>query len=155
LWSNWKLSPQRSTLSDPWARQGVTFAIDGGSISGRISDAGTCFNLNSVVERGPTGKLVESAMGRQQFAALLTALDFDRQQAEALTGALTDWIDSDSVPSGYGAEDDVYSLRDIPYRTGGTLLAEPSELRAVAGFNEEIYQRLRPLVCALPTPDLT
>jgi len=155
LWSNWRLSPQRSTLSDPWARQGVTFPIEGGAISGRISDAGTCFNLNSVVERGPSGKLVESETGRKQFVALLTAVDIDRQQAQALAGALTDWTDSDSAPSGYGAEDDVYSLRDIPYRTGSTLLAEPSELRAIAGFNEEIYQRLRPLVCALPSSDLT
>jgi len=155
LWGSWKANPGRSTLSDPWAREGVSFALDGGSIAGRITDAGTCFNLNSMAERGPTGLYVESPLGRAQFTALLTALEFDRQHGAALAGALVDWIDSDSAPSGYGAEDDTYALRKVPYRTGGTLLAEPSELRAIAGFTEDIYQRLRPLVCALPTPDLT
>lgn len=155
VWASWKASPQRSTLADPWAREGVAFPIDGGSMAGRISDAGTCFNLNSVAESGPTGHYVASEGGRKQFVALLVALDYSRQQSQALADAVVDWIDTDSAPSGAGAEDDTYGLRAVPYRTGGTLLAETSELRAIAGFNEDIYQRLQPLVCALPTPDLT
>ncbi len=155
VWTSWKANPQRTTLADPWARQGVVFPIDGGSIAGRISDGGTCFNLNSVVERGPAGLYGESPAGRAQFTALLIALEFDRSQAAALTGALVDWIDGDSIASSAGAEDDAYGLLTVPYRTGGTLLAEPSELRAIAGYTEVVYERLRPLVCALPTPDLT
>ena len=108
-----------------------------------------------MAERGPTGHYVASEGGRKQFVALLVALDYSRQQSQALADAVVDWIDTDSAPSGAGAEDDTYGLRAVPYRTGGTLLAETSELRAIAGFNEDIYQRLQPLVCALPTPDLT
>lgn len=155
VWASWTANPQRSTLADPWARQGVVFPIDGGSIAGRISDGGTCFNLNSVVERGAAGLFSESAAGRAQFVALLTAVELDRSQATALAGALVDWIDGDGIASSAGGEDDSYGLRTVPYRTGGTLLAETSELRAIAGYSEVIYQRLRPLVCALPTPDLT
>jgi general secretion pathway protein K len=35
------------------------------------------------------------------------------------------------------------------------LLSEVSELRAIRGFTPEIYARIRPFVCALPTADLS
>ncbi len=155
LWQSWKVNPNRSTLNDPWARQDVVFPIDGGSISGRITDGGTCFNLNSVVERGPTGLYVRSETGRTQYVALLTALEFDRRLSTALASALIDWIDSDGASSDDGAEDETYGSRNVPYRTAATLLAEPSELRAIAGYTEEVYGRLRPVVCALPAVDLS
>jgi len=154
LWRSWKANAARSSLDDAWARENVVFPIDGGSISGRISDGGTCFNLNSVVERGPTGLYTAREAGRAQYVALLTALEFDRRLSASLAGALTDWIDSDGVSTD-GAEDETYALRKVPYRTAGTPLAEPSELRAVAGYTEDVYQRLRPVVCALPTDDLS
>ncbi len=155
LWRSWKVSSSRSTLRDPWAKDGVAFAIDGGSISGRITDGGTCFNLNSVAERGPTGLTIVRATGQEQYIALLTALEFDRRLSAALAASLVDWVDSDGESAAYGAEDEYYGARLVPYRTAGTLLAEPSELRAISGYTEEIYQRLRPLVCALPTNDLS
>jgi len=155
LWRSWKANPHRSTLDDPWAMQGVAFAIDGGSIKGQITDGGNCFNLNSVVDRGPTGLYVGRPKIQEQYSALLTALDFDRDISAALAATLVDWIDSDSVPVNRGAEDYTYGARPTPYRTGGTLLAEPSELRAVAGYTEDVYRRLRPFVCALPTTDLS
>jgi len=155
LWRSWKANAHRSTLNDPWAAEGVEFAIDGGSITGQIHDGGNCFNLNSVVDRGSTGLYIARKAGQQEFQALLTALEMDRDQAIALSATLTDWIDSDSTASGRGAEDYVYSGRKTPYRTGGTLLAEPSELRAIAGFTAEVYGRIRPFVCALPTTDIS
>lgn len=150
---SWKAAPDRSTLRDPWAAQGVGFAIDGGSITGRIEDGGNCFNLNSVVAPGPKGEFVRSDAGRESYEALLVALDIASDTARGLSAGLVDWIDSNGVPSAQGAEDEVYTLREPPYRTGGTLLAEPSELRAVTGYTEDLYQRLRPFVCALPSTD--
>ncbi|MBN8841052.1 MAG: general secretion pathway protein GspK, partial [Sphingomonadales bacterium] len=41
------------------------------------------------------------------------------------------------------------------YRTGGTLMADPSELRAVAGVSAETYARLRPWICTLPVAERT
>jgi general secretion pathway protein K len=35
------------------------------------------------------------------------------------------------------------------------LFADPGELRMVAGMNADIYARLRPWLCALPTSDLS
>ncbi len=151
LWRSWKATPTRSTLRDPWAAQGVSFAIDGGSIVGRIDDSGNCFNLNSVVTLGPKNEYLRSDEGRQSYERMLVVLDIPPDIAARLAGALVDWIDSDGVPSAQGAEDESYARLDPPYRTAGTLLAEPSELRAIAGYTEPLYRRLRPLVCAFPT----
>ena len=153
LWRSWKATPMRSTLRDPWAAHGVSFAIDGGSITGRIADAGNCFNLNSVVEAGPKGEYVRRESARENFDRLLIALDIPSDIASGLSGALLDWIDTNGVQSADGAEDESYARREPAYRTAGTLLAEPSELRAMAGYTEELYQHLRPLVCALPTTE--
>ena len=151
LLKGWKADPSRTTLRDPWAMLGVAFPIDGGSITGNIVDGGNCFNLNSVVERGAKGTYVESDSGQRFFLSLLEALEIPPEVAQSLAAGLVDWIDSDDVPGHHGAEDYTYSSSLIPYRTGATLLAEPSELRAIAGYSEEIYRRIRPHVCALPT----
>ncbi|MHB1207111.1 MAG: type II secretion system minor pseudopilin GspK [Rhodospirillaceae bacterium] len=151
LWRSWKQSPSRSTLLDPWARQDIAFPIDGGAITTAITDGGNCFNLNSVVDRGAKGEFAGRAAGRRQYAQLLTALDIPADQSGALVASLVDWIDSDASPGGQGAEDYTYGVAEVPYRTGAALIAEPSELRAIAGYSEEVYQRLRPYVCAHPT----
>jgi general secretion pathway protein K len=153
LRQSWKSSPARSTLQDPWAAQGATFAIEGGAISGRIADAGNCFNLNSVVERGPKGEYRGRDAGEDSYRALMIALDIPPETASGLAAKVVDWIDSNDIPGAQGAEDETYARFDPPYRTAGTLLAEPSELRAIAGYTAEIYDHLRPFVCALPTDD--
>jgi len=150
IWRGWKADPARSTLESAWARQGVRFEIDGGLIDGDIADAGNCFNLNSVVEELPGGKLVATPLGGAQMQNLLVALDINADDAAVLAAALTDWIDSDQSPVPRGAEDYDYALLDPPYRTAGTLMTEPEELRALRGMDEEIYRRIRPFVCALP-----
>jgi len=43
----------------------------------------------------------------------------------------------------------------LPYRPADTLLADPSELRAVAGVTPAIYARLKPWICTLPVTDLS
>lgn len=137
-----------------WNGKTFNFPIEDGSLQGRISDGSTCFNLNSVVDgAGETYRRRE--LGAAQFTALLIALQVAPRQAEALTGALVDWIDSDTLREPGGAEDETYARGAKPYRTAGVMLAEVSELRAVHGFTPAVYARLRPHVCALPTPILS
>ena len=155
VWRSWKASPERTTLNDPWARQAVNFPIDGGSIGGVISDGGNCFNLNSVVSAAPDGRYEERALGMAQYRNLLNALDIDSDAAASLAASLLDWVDTDSVPSPRGAEDYVYAVMEPSYRTGDTLLAEPSELRAIAGYTETIYRRIRPFVCTQSGPEVS
>lgn len=132
----------------------LVFPIEHGLIRARLSDSTACFNLNSVVEG--TGELWQRReSGSRQFAALLRALDVPQVQADGLVDSLVDWIDFDQAPGLAGAEDASYQVRSPAYRTGGELLAEVTELRAISGFDDAIYRRLRPHVCALPTAELS
>jgi len=144
--------PQRTSLAGDWNGRVLSFPIDDGVIRARVSDGGACFNLNSVVEGVPE-QWSRRTTGIAQFVALGQALGL--ADAGALSEALADWIDSDGGRSTTGAEDDAYSEGARPYRTGGTLLAETSELRAIRGFTPAVYARLRPYVCALPTAALS
>ncbi|MDP2214168.1 type II secretion system minor pseudopilin GspK [Phenylobacterium sp.] len=144
----------RITLDGGWSDRPFSFPVENGLIQSRITDGAACFNLNSVVQ-GAGDVLSRRDLGVAQFNALLTALTFAPREAEMLAAALTDWIDSDGVRESGGAEDEAYLAGTPAYRTGGTLLAEVSELRAIRGFTPGVYVRLRPYVCALPTTDLS
>lgn len=143
-------SPGITTLDGGWDDAPVVLPTDAGTVSARLRDGTHCFNLNSVV--GGANDLVQrDEDGAADFLALLRALDLPETRAQALTDVLVDWIDSDQSPSPLGAEDADYLRGREGYRTGGTLLADPSELRAMLGFDAETCRRLRPHVCALPT----
>jgi general secretion pathway protein K len=147
----WRRDRQRTTLEGGWNGRAVAFPVEEGLIEARVADHTACFNLNSVVE-GAGEMLQRREAGVRQFRALMLALDFPPRRATALADALADWIDSDAVPAAAGVEDAAYLASAAPYRSAGTLLAEVSELRAIRGFDAETYARLRPHVCALPTP---
>lgn len=144
----------RTTLEGGWNGRPFVFPIDGGAMRIRLDDASACFNLNSVVE-GAVGQWSRREAGVQQYLALLRALGIAPAQAAAMADALVDWIDSDQLPSAAGAEDAAYAGRWPGYRTSGALLAEVSELRAIAGHDAAAYARLRPHVCAQPDSALS
>ncbi len=147
-------SDPSSARAKAWNGRIFRFPVEAGSIQARLSPGADCFNLNSVVQ-GRGEVLVPRETGGRQFVALAVALGLGKGEAESLAAALTDWIDVDQVRQPGGAEDEAYLQAAKPYRTSGTLLAETSELRAIRGFTEDIYRRLRPHVCALPTTDLS
>ena len=149
----------RITLQGNWNGHPFVFPIDDaggadGVVNARIDDGTTCFNLNSVVE-GAGEQWQRREEGARQFRALLRALGIAPARANALSDVLVDWIDSDQDRSDAGAEDADYLALSQPYRTPGTLLSEPSELRALSGFDPATYARLRPHVCALPDARLS
>lgn len=136
--------------SGAWNGRAVRLPVDGGVVQARITDGGACFNLNSVVAGPPEG-LQRSGPGVARFVALAGVLGLGQREAEMLAAALVDFIDADPLREAGGAEDEAYAGAGEGYLTAGTLLAEPSELRAVRGFTPAVYARLRPYVCALPT----
>ncbi len=142
--------PVATTLDGDWNGRAFVFPVEHGAIRARLRDATACFNLNSVVQ-GAGDLLSRRPEGVRQYIALLCALEFPDAQAQALADALADWVDSDQQREGLGHEDAGYARGRGGYRTGDTLLAEPSELRAIRGYTPEVYARLRPHVCALPT----
>lgn len=148
---SWRQDPGRSTLNDVWARGPSTFPVGGGFIEGAIADGSNCFNLNSLVEAEGDRHFVRSARGSAQYQNLLRLIGFTDGDAASLTNTVTDWIDSDTVPGTGGAEDAYYLALSPAYRTANTMIAQVSELRAMRGYDEDVYQRVRPYVCARRT----
>lgn len=157
-------NPDRTTLQGGWLGLDQAIAVPGGQVTARIVDRGNCFNLNSLVNgpedmsgAGGAGgpNFTARPEGIDQFAALMRLLGIDHTQALQIAISAADWIDSDSVPGNGGAEDDYYAGFDPAYRTANGLMADPSELLMINAVTPDIYQRVRPWVCALPTPQIS
>jgi len=146
-------APDRVTLAGGWSGRPFGLPLPGGGLAvARVRDGGNCFNLNGLVSRLAPNLYTSSQnfAQRLQFVRLMQAIGVPSQAADHIAAATADWIDSDGDQQGNGAEDPVYLARSVPYRTAGTLMADPSELRAVDGVTPEIYAKLRPWICTLP-----
>ena len=144
-------SPDRVTLAGGWSDRPFALPIPGeGSATARVTDGGNCFNLNGLVTLAGPGVYAENDGTRAKFARLMRLLAVPAAAAEQIAASASDWIDTDQQPQPNGAEDATYLARVVPYRTAGTLMGDPSELRAVAGMTPEIYATIRPWVCTLP-----
>jgi general secretion pathway protein K len=148
-------NPVKITLAGNWLGTPQAVPVPGGMATARVTDGGNCFNLNSVVSGQSEAALKVRPIGVTQFQALLEALGVQTRQAQGVSVALADWIDSDSVPQPGGAEDDSYAQYARPYRTPNRMMADPSELRAVAGVTPAIYALVKPWICTLPVTDLS
>lgn len=140
-------SPDRVTLAGGWSNQPYTLPLPGGAAVLRVTDGGNCFNLNGLVTE-LDGKYVADPTAVAQMARLARLLNVPG--GEGIAAAAADWIDSDDLALGTGAEDGAYQGLATPYRTAGTLMVDPSELRAVAGVTSDAYAKLRPWLCTLP-----
>lgn len=134
----------RVTLAGDWSGKPFGMPVAGGVATARVADGGNCFNLNGLVLRGPDGMLSANGLALVQFARLIRLLRIP--DGAAIAPAVADFIDSDDAALPGGAEDAAYRGQ----RTAGTLLADPSELRAVRGVSDAAYRALRPWVCTLP-----
>lgn len=132
-------------LNEVWAQPVPALPVDQGVLRGQITDLHSRFNLNNLASSA------SQAWG-QQFRRLLACIEgIDSFEAESLALAIKDWIDADdevSFPG--GAEDLTYMNLQPPYRTANQPLTSISEIRAVQGMNDEIYQALRPHLAAIP-----
>jgi len=161
---------------EDWAILPPAFPVQGGSITGRIEDLQGRFNINNLLKAAtnpsnspstgdadqdqddnsldnanPTnGTDVGRNIDPTQFKALqrlLETLDLETDIAQAIA----DWLDPDQealFPD--GAEDGIYTNRDPAYLTADRPLASISELRLIAGMDQDTYAELSPYICALP-----
>lgn len=141
-------NPDRVSLIGGWSDRPVALPVPNGVATARVRDASGCFNLNGLVTRDGDGRLVVFLPAVRTFARLIRLIRAPGQP-EAIAAAAADWIDSDAAPIQGGQEDPGYA----GHRTGGTLMADPSELRAVAGVSPEAYAAIRPWVCTLPVAE--
>jgi general secretion pathway protein K len=111
-------------------------------------------NLSGLAGKGqiPPGQYSKE---QTQFIRLLLALKLEEplglDQAQALTDAISDWVDADSDVHGLsGAESEYYESADPPGRPANRMPAGPSELMMVRGMTPEVYRALAPLVSVWP-----
>lgn len=140
----------RVTLAGGWSGRPFALPLPGGTAVARVVDGGNCFNLNGLVAVSGPGTYASFPPARVQFVRLMRLIGIAPQVAEGVAAGAADWIDSDAEQQQGGAEDGRYRAMAVPYRTAGVPMADPSELRAVAGVTPELYDRLRPYLCTLP-----
>ena len=139
---------------EAWTHTNQTLTMEDGATARMvIGDLQGRFNLNS---------LASTDADRSHFAAEL----FRRLQEAEAPGAppelgvkLADWTDPDqNVRFPGGAEDDVYTRMNPPYRPADQLMVDPSELRLLDGMSGDTGRRtwhgLCPYIAALPSADL-
>ncbi|HET7816200.1 MAG TPA: type II secretion system minor pseudopilin GspK [Sphingomicrobium sp.] len=140
----------RTTLDGGWMGVERSIALpDGAIVRARVQDGGNCFNLNSLAERRSDGRLTYRPTAVRQFTGLMVALGLHEGEAARIAASASDYVDSDNYPQNMGSEDGGEILPP------NAMMADASELRAVAGVTDRHYGLLRRWVCALPTIDLS
>ncbi len=134
---------QTDDLTENWAKPLPPLAVEGGQVTGQITDAQARFNINNLVRSGKP-----SAPDIGTFQHVLLSLSIDPN----LTDAVVDWIDTDTDKRADGAEDLDYLQMKTPYRAANQPMQSVDELRLVRGFTPEIVEKLRPWIPALPQP---
>lgn len=98
-----------------------------------------------------TAQSAQAMLNQPQFQVLqrlLVSLELKPELAQAIA----DWIDADQEPLfPDGAEDSDYNVLTPPYLAANRSMHSISELRLVKGMDTAAYDKLAPLVCALPS----
>jgi general secretion pathway protein K len=63
---------------------------------------------------------------------------------------VVDWIDADDLAEAQGAEDNIYSSENPPYRPPNAAMTSVSELLALKDFGAQRYEKLKDYVAVLP-----
>ncbi|MFK8027966.1 MAG: type II secretion system minor pseudopilin GspK [Gammaproteobacteria bacterium] len=129
--------------NEAWATELPALPLPGGYISGKIEDEQSKINVNNLI----SGVQIDP-LTRTRLEALFALLDLD----STLIQAVIDWIDPDvnAIPPS-GAEDDYYTGLEYPYLTANRPMQHISELRLIKGFSQEVYERVKPFLTALPS----
>lgn len=125
-------------LAESWALPGKTFDADEGKIRISIHDAQSRLNVNTFAGQG-------SAAGPEALVSALLKLGAKPN----LAPKILDWVDTDGAVRPAGAEDGEYSSMKPPRRVPNAAMGDISELHAM-GVEDESYNRLAPLLVALP-----
>ncbi len=123
---------------------GVTnYPVGDGAVTIRFEDLGGRMDLNRLVNS--VGDADDEAKNR--FLRLFAELDLE--DPAGLVDALIDWLDPDEDERDFGAESRYYLDLPRPYPAKNGPLDSFDELRQVRGFDDAVFERLRPFVAVL------
>lgn len=137
----------------------VPYEIDGGWLSGSLSDASSQLNLNSLGTQlnaeMPANNPERYSEAQRRFIRLLQCfpdLAITQDDAVAILEAIVDWMDPDDSDSGFGgAESFFYQSIDPPYLAANGPFMSMDELRLVRYMTPPLMAQLRIYVNVLPT----
>lgn len=129
------------SFDDIWySEDPVVFPVEGGILTGVVSDLQGKFNINNLVKH-PRDPWDENRL-RQALQNYDVPAD--------IASIIMDWLDNDSNALPGGAEDVDYLAGDRPYRAGNGMMGSISELKLLKDVDEEIYEKLEKVLIALP-----
>ena len=130
----------------------INFPLDRGSLDARIKDMSFCFNLNLLVTNdylSQSKTIDQDALNI--FENLLKSFNIAEITISEISSSLIDWVDLDNFPDKFdGAEDDYYQRLEKNVLTPSSDLTNVAELRKIRGVTEEIFNLIKPYICALP-----
>ena len=131
------------------------FELNQGVVTGKISDASNCFNINAIVKKvnndfKPNEKNIEV------FRRLMSFNEVDLNLADEAIDQIIDWIDKDSNPRAYGLEDYYYSgpLNNPKEYTASRLFYSVAELKSLPAIRSIGWEIFNKNFCALPDNSL-
>ena len=138
-----------------WAQAMPLFPVEGGTLTGCISDLQSRNNLNNFSKYAVGNQLQDEINSSDQngFAKtwlnLLMLLQIPDSPARVAT--ITDWIDpDDNVLSSWGAEQADYESYNPPRIVANQPMTDMTELAAVSGYTVQEVQMLMPWITVLP-----
>ncbi|HDD9453490.1 TPA: type II secretion system minor pseudopilin GspK [Escherichia coli] len=141
---NENLKNEEHTPVYSWSIGSHLFPLSQGKIAVTLRDAQTCFNLNALAQPAK----VSGAPGRQQLITLISRLDVPVQRAVQITESLQ--VFTGGGRDGQAQQESEYLTRPVPFWPAKQPLTDISEIRVVQGMDAALYQKIKPLVCALP-----
>jgi len=93
-----------------------------------------------------------STAPRDYLMKLFLSTGIKSSEATGIVDSITDWVDRDDYVSPYGAESQYYRTKGTSPRNGP--MQHISELKAVKGVTEPVYQQVKNLLTVYPTRSL-
>lgn len=137
------------SLDQIWATPDMVFPLDNGNLGGQFKDMRSCFNVNAIALKNQGGT---PALPVTQFKDLLEGLGVENYRADMIAESTRDWIDENDISdASQGAEDSFYEGRAVAHLAANNLMVDISELRAVQGVGQKVYDKIAPYLCAIPS----
>lgn len=137
-------------LEQNWANSSDELTIEGGEIRSNIVDLNSCFNLNALSKGPATGERL--ALPHRQFKALLSEIGVPDYTSDKLRERIKDWIDADSIPSGFQGKEFGYTTdMGHMYKSPNHYMQNITELTLLTELSYDTLNSLKPFLCSLPS----
>ncbi len=147
-----RFNSAKLTKQNPILNNDFILKINDAEVISRVSDASSCFNINSLVSF-TKGNYVENEKSINAFKRLMYLAEVENNVTEEAIDQIIDWIDKDSNPRAYGLEDYYYSgpLHNPREYSAMRLIVSIDELKSIPAIRQINWDIFKQYFCALPS----